>query len=320
MSGWDVELATADSEPGDPADHWLAPPHEAHEVRRRWFRPRRGWFRRLERRVAHALAQFVYPRMPGLARPYSRQLRRSLELREADIELAGLPPEFDGYSMLLVTDVHAGPFVDRATLIETMRRLSAVNADTILLGGDLVTSRIEELDDAREAFAELQAEDGVYAVLGNHDHYTGVPTRIVRGLEQVGITVLQNRSVDLVRGAARLSLAGVDDTLIGRPDLGAALDGTTAPVVLLSHNPDLFFEAARRGVALTLSGHTHAGQIRLPRMGVIVRQSRYRLDEGRFRHGASELLVSRGLGAVGVPLRVHCRPEAVLIHLRRSRA
>ena len=123
-------------------------------------------------------------------------------------------------------------------------------------------------------------------------------------------------SVELRRGAARLTLAGVDDLLLGRPDLEAALADTTPPVLLLSHNPDLFFDAARRGVSLMLAGHTHGGQIRIPGLPVCVRQSRYRLDEGRYRSGATELVVSRGLGAVALPWRVACSPEAVLLRLR----
>jgi hypothetical protein len=87
-------------------------------------------------------------------------------------------------------------------------------------------------------------------------------------------------------------------------------------VLLLSHNPDAFFEAARRGVALTLSGHTHGGQMRVPGLPVLVRMSRYRLDEGRYASGAAEIVVSRGLGVSGLPLRAGCPPEAVFIRLR----
>src|SRR6185503_14927418 len=105
-----------------------------------------------------------------------------------------------------------------------------------------------------------------------------------------------------------LPLAGVDDLIEGEPDLDAALAGVpdpaAGPVLLLSHNPDIFFEAERRGVALVLSGHTHGGQVRLPGWPVIVRQSRYRLDEGSYRFGGAQIVVSRGLGVTGIPLRV----------------
>jgi hypothetical protein len=130
--------------------------------------------------------------------------------------------------------------------------------------------------------------------------------------------MLLNDAVVLERGGGRLALCGIDDWNSGRPDLDRALFATAGagPVVLLSHNPDVFFEAARRGVALTLSGHTHGGQVRVPGRGVLVRMSRYRLDEGRYRTGEAEIVVSRGFGVSGLPLRLGCPPEAVFLRLR----
>jgi predicted MPP superfamily phosphohydrolase len=251
--------------------------------------------------------------------PYDRQLRRRLTLSEADIALDGLPAGFDGTRILFVSDLHAGPFVSPAVLRETFERLLALRPDVVLLGGDLTTTHAREFASHRGAFATLKAPLGVYAVLGNHDHYSREPERLRALVEETGITVLHNRSVTLRRGGDSLDLAGVDDLRLGETDLGAALEGTRSPVVLLSHNPDLFFEAMRNGVALMLSGHTHGGQIRIPGLRVIVWQSRYRFDEGRFRSGDAELVISRGLGTVRVPWRTACSPEALLLRLRPSR-
>jgi predicted MPP superfamily phosphohydrolase len=119
-------------------------------------------------------------------------------------------------------------------------------------------------------------------------------------------------------------LAGIDDWTAGAPDLEAALSTRRGPQLLLSHNPDAFFEAASRGADLVLSGHTHGGQIRLPGLGAAITMSRYRLCDGHYTFapgGASEpsqLVVSRGLGVVGLPLRLACPPEAVLLTLRAS--
>jgi predicted MPP superfamily phosphohydrolase len=303
-----------------PARDVLSGVAPAEERRRALFHPRRGWFRRLERRTSHWLAREVYPRVPALHLPYDRQLRHRLTLSEADIALDGLPASFDGLRILFLSDLHAGPFVSPRVLQATVERLLGVEPDLVLLGGDLTTASVSEFETHRAAFASMRAPLGVYGVLGNHDHYSGEPERLRELIEDAGIGVLHNRAVVLERGGQSLDLAGVDDLLMGRPDLAAALDGARSPVVLLSHNPDLFFEAARRGVALTLAGHTHGGQIRIPGLPVLVRQSRYRLDQGRYRSGRSELVVSRGLGAVGVPLRAACRPEGVLIRLRRSPA
>jgi predicted MPP superfamily phosphohydrolase len=288
--------------------------------RRALFHPRRGWLRRVERWVSHVLARDLYPKLPWTHLPYDWQLRRSLTLSEADIDIAELPAGFEGAKLLFISDVHAGPFVSPAVLRSTFERLLAVGPDVVLLGGDLVNASIGEFDTHREAFELLQAPLGVHAVLGNHDHYSRQPERLRRVIEGAGIEVLHNRSVRLRRNDDELTLAGVDDLVLGRSDLDAALADARSPTVLLSHNPDLLFDAEQRGVALMLSGHTHGGQMRIPGMPVLVRQSRYRLDEGRYRVGQTELVVSRGIGAVALPWRVHCSPEALLIRLRRAPA
>ena len=288
----------------------------AREHPRPFFDPKGGWFRRFERRVSNALATRVFPRVRGLSGLYDSQLRSGLVLSEAESELASLAPTLDGLRILFVSDIHAGPFVSGRTLENTFRRLLVTEPDVILLGGDLVTATVEEFVKSRNAFAMLRAPMGVFAVLGNHDHYTRDANRLRNMVEDVGIRLLDNRSVALARGDDSLSLAGVDDLVAGRANLEAALEGTEAPVILMSHNPDVAFDAARRGVALTLSGHTHGGQIRIPGLPVLARQSRYRLDAGRYRVGAMDLLVSRGLGATGLPVRIACRPEAMLITLR----
>jgi hypothetical protein len=303
-----------------PARGELGLPSPARPRRRPLFHPARGWVRRTERWASHALARDLYPRIPGIHRPYDRQLRRDLTLSEASIAVPGLPGAFDGLRVLLISDPHAGPFVSPGALAEAFARLLAVEPDLVLLGGDLVTTGPGEFVSHRAAFERLRARLGVYAVLGNHDHYGGEPERLRALVEGAGIPVLHNRSIRLRRGAHTLDVAGVDDLLLGRTDLDAALAGTRPPVLLLSHNPDLLFEAARRGVALQLSGHTHGGQIRLPGCPVLVRQSRYRLDEGRYRAGTTELVVSRGLGAVALPWRAGCAPEAVLVRLRGTGA
>jgi hypothetical protein len=288
--------------------------------RRLWFHPRTGWFRRLERAAEHLLSRHVYPRVPGLARLYSFQMERHLTLVEGDVPVRGLPREFDGARVLLVTDIHVGPFVRPEAVRRVLARLQSVAPDLVLLGGDLATARVDEFPPCAAAFRALRAPLGVFAVLGNHDHYTGDPAALRAMVEGCGIPVLHNRSVVLERGAGRVVLAGVDDMHAGFPDLGAALAGAPAglPVILLSHNPDIFFEAIERGVALVLSGHTHGGQIRVPGLPVLVRMSRYRLDEGPYEADGARLVVSRGLGVTGVPLRLACPPEAVLVRLRRA--
>ncbi len=290
-------------------------PVAAHERTRPGFDPR-GWFRNMERSASHHLSRMLYPRIPGLTWPYGQIVQRWLTLREGSVELQGLPMPFHGLRILMISDIHAGPFVSAAVLERTLGRLAALEPDLILLPGDFVTTGVHEWTKNRHAFGQLQAPLGTFAVLGNHEHYTREVDRLVELVEGEGIGLLNNRSTTLRRGGAELSLAGVDDLLMGRPDLDTALAGTQGPTILMSHNPDLLFDAARRGVALMLSGHTHGGQVRLPRLPVLVRQSRYRLDEGTFVVDETQAIVSRGFGAVGLPLRVWCPPEALLLTLR----
>jgi predicted MPP superfamily phosphohydrolase len=321
------------------------------------------WVRRCERGLNQLLALHVYPWLPGLRLPYGFQLSRHLTVSEAEVPVPGLPAAFDGMTVLLMTDIHAGPFVSSRALARTFRRLQGLEPDLILLGGDLITATHREFESAAEAFSVLQAPLGVFAVLGNHDHYSGDPATLRRLIEAAGIPVLHNRIVDLTRDTARLRLAGIDDLHWGKPDLGELLPvtglaahagtapgtslpvaaaaggvlrepavsspaagggldrdaaGSETPVILLSHNPDVFFDAVWRGVALVLSGHTHGGQIRLPGFPLVVKMSRYALDEGRYTADGVELVVSRGLGVTGLPLRFACAPEAVFLRLQAA--
>jgi len=299
----------------------LADPRPARASGRWLFSPMSGRFRALRRDLVHYVSKNLYPRIPFVDWPYSEQLRRNLTVSETSVALPGLEGGLAGTKVLFVSDVHVGPFLNPATLERTFKKLVSLRPDLILIGGDIATSHLAEFEPYTEAFRLLRAPLGVFAVLGNHDHYTNEPIRLRECLEETGTRVLHNDSVTLERGGNRLILAGIDDLMVGEPDLDAALGEADRwpdaeprpPVVLLSHNPDVFFEAARRGVNLVLSGHTHGGQIRIPGLPVLVRQSRFRLDEGRYALNGSELVVSRGLGADGLPLRVACSPEAILL-------
>ena len=294
-------------------------PEPAHAIRkaRSLFNPVTGWFRSFERWVNHGLSRRIYPRITGLHRIYDAILHKRLTVSEAEIGIRELGSGFHDLRILLVSDVHCGPFISVERLTATFRRVMALQPDLILLAGDLATSRIEEVTRCLPAFRELQADLGIFAVLGNHDHYTGEADRLCGVLEEAGIRMLQNRHTVLQRGGDRLVLAGIDDLTFGSPDLDQALTGVPAglPVLLVSHNPDVFFDAARKKVDLVLSGHTHGGQIRCPGLPVLVRMSRFRLDEGRYEAAGSGLVVSRGLGAVGFPVRLACPPEVVLLTL-----
>lgn len=295
----------------------LPEPRLAHPRHARFFDPVRGWVRRLERRASHYLARRIYPRLEAVAYPYDRHLCTRLVLSEAEITVPGLAAGMDGVRVMLISDIHAGPFLSAAVIRAVFEQAMGLEPDLVILAGDLLTSHIGEFAVVDQAIAALKAPLGVFAVLGNHDYYTEQAGQIRELLAEKRIEVLHNRSMTLTRDGGRLTVAGVDDLIMGEADLAAALRDTQPPVMLVSHNPDILFEAAEAGVALVLSGHTHGGQVRIPGLPVLVRQSRFHLDQGRFRAGGTELVVTRGLGAVGIPLRIACPAEIILLRLRR---
>jgi predicted MPP superfamily phosphohydrolase len=287
------------------------------------FDPKSGWFRQFERATSLFLSKEVWPRLPGASMPYSAILERFLTVAEAEILIADLPAPFDGVRLLFVSDVHAGPFLSRRALARVFARLGTLQADVVIHGGDMATSNVEEIRPHQDAVGRLSGPLGSFAVFGNHDHYTHDIEGVGRFFESCGVRVLHNDAIALSRGGVRIALAGIDDWNSGRPDLDLALvrSHQVAPgahIVLISHNPDAALEAAARGVALTLSGHTHGGQVRIPGRPVLVRMSRFRLDEGRFEHNGTHIVVSRGLGVSGIPLRIACAPEVLLITLRAN--
>jgi predicted MPP superfamily phosphohydrolase len=290
---------------------------------RRFFKPATGWFRSLERKANQILSLHLHPLIPGAHRPYGHQLDRWLTVSSASVAVDRLPRELDGLGILLLTDLHIGPFLGPEALGRCFDRLLSLEPDLILIGGDVATGTVSEFPPFEAMFRRLQAPLGLFAVLGNHDHYTREPDKVRELVERAGANVLHNRSTLVERDGGRMILAGVDDLNAGDLDLDAALRDAAAlqppegrlPVVLLSHNPDVFLQAAGNGVSLVLSGHTHGGQIRIPGLPVLVRQSRYRLDEGRFVAQGTELIVSRGLGVTGLPFRIACPPEAIFVRL-----
>jgi uncharacterized protein len=218
--------------------------------------------------------------------------------------------------LLLVTDIHAGIFLKPETLGRIIAGLMQTKPDLVVIGGDLVTGHVSEAIPYLDALAALTAAPlGAWFCLGNHDHFGGDPEELRKDLAAIGITALINQSVILNHHGGSFILAGIDDLMFGKPDWSQLTATHGAPHLLMAHNPDHFYEAVTRGVPLTLAGHTHGGQIRLPNGPPIIRQSRYRLDEGTYAHGSSLLVVSRGLGSVALPFRWGADPEAVLIEI-----
>ena len=252
-----------------------------------------------------------------------RALRRRPVVRRRDIEIADLPPGLDGYRVAQISDLHCGPFVSPAQVRRWVADVNALGADLVAVTGDLIASGDRYVTGVSEALGGLRARDGVFACMGNHDYFTD-GDKLAAALETNGLNVLRNRGVVLARGDARFFLAGVDDTWSGRHDLTRALaerpPGMTT--LLLSHDPDLFPGAAAAGIDLTLSGHTHGGQLAFPlapkrwNMARIITP----FTSDLYRLGDATIYVNRGLGFTGPPVRIGAAPEIALLTLRRAAA
>jgi predicted MPP superfamily phosphohydrolase len=248
-------------------------------------------------------------------------LRQRPRVREHEIAIADLPAAFDGYRVAHISDLHCGPFVSGARVASWVTHVNRLGADLIAVTGDLIASGSAYVAAVANALGELRAPDGVFACMGNHDYFTDSEA-LVRALEGGGVSVLRNRGVTFRRADAQLHVAGVDDTWTGRHDLERALAGRPegAPVVLLAHDPALFPGAAEREVDLTLSGHTHGGQVAIPFLARRFNLARFLtpFTAGPYTEGASTLYVNRGLGTTGPPVRLAVPPEIAVLTLRRA--
>jgi len=238
-----------------------------------------------------------------------------------DVSVASLPAAFEGYRIVQLTDLHCGPFASRRRVDAWVARANRLEADLVAVTGDLIASGTTFVPVVTRALGALKGRDGVFACMGNHDYFTEGEA-VATGLAAAGLRVLRNEGLEIARDGARIFLAGVDDTWTGRDDLGAALAERPAgmPAVLLAHDPVLFPDAAARGVDLTISGHTHGGQLGVPFFAERWNLARVmtRFTSGIYRAGASTLFVSHGLGTTGVPIRMLVPSEIAVLTLRRS--
>ncbi|UPT72817.1 MAG: metallophosphoesterase [Elusimicrobiota bacterium] len=254
---------------------------------------------------------------------YLEPRREPVETR-AEIVLSGWPRELEGVRIAAISDIHAGaPYVGADKLRGLVRRVNAAEADAIVLLGDYVIDSVVggtfmTPEDLAEILADLKAPLGVYAVLGNHDWWLDGP-RVRTALEARGIKVLENEGVSLKTNGRAFRLAGLADHLERSPNPEAALQGAAReePAIALIHEPDYFPEIPER-IALTLAGHTHGGQVRLPWIGAPVVPSAYgqRYARGLVKEGTRQLFVTSGVGTSIIPVRFGVPPEYAVLTLR----
>src|SRR5215203_3881389 len=240
-----------------------------------------------------------------------------LSIEHERINLRRLPKVFDGFRVVQLSDIHHGPFSSKEQIERAVETANRLKPDIIALTGDYISKERHYAASCAEMLGRLEARHGVYAVLGNHDHWTDAAL-ITDLFRAEGITVLVNEGMRFEKDGEAFWLAVVDDTMVGLEDLSLALAGARSDEMklLLPHNTVILRRAARASVDLVLSGHTHGGQVAIRSERSPSGRVRRRLLKGLGRQGNTQIYVNRGLGTVVLPIRYGCPPEISLLELR----
>jgi predicted MPP superfamily phosphohydrolase len=286
--------------------------------------PRRVFLRRTANVVAAApFAAGVYGLLQG---------RLSLEITRQPIHLTRLPRAFQGFRIAQLSDIHIGPFMTQDQIRKYVTIANALKPDLTVLTGDFVTWDPATQQAAVQALSGLTAPFGVFGCLGNHDAWARVEDSITLSFRQAGIRILRHQSVPVATQGESLNLMGIDYTskrAMGSRSEGVVrryLEGAGALIdpdrvnILLSHNPDTFDRAAELGIDLSLAGHTHGGQAALEFISPEIAPSRLVTPyvAGWFGKPGGQLYVNRGIGTIGVPIRIGAPPEITLFELTRG--
>ena len=235
------------------------------------------------------------------------------------IRLRRLPACFDGFKVVLLSDLHIYPFTTVELINEAIRLTNSVQPDLVVFAGDFVYKSPEAAFDLVPLLEKLNPAKGVFAVLGNHDHRVA-PKIVSEALAKGGVELLNNRGIELQIASESIYLAGVDSFLAGIPrpsEAFSARRGARCSIALV-HEPDSIKElCAEVPVDLQLSGHSHGGQVRFPGFGALVLPQFGQIyDLGLYEVGHAQIYTTRGIGTVYVPIRFNCPPEVTAITLR----
>ncbi len=245
--------------------------------------------------------------------------RENLQLREITIPVPNLPEDLDGLRIVQVSDIHLSPFVSESLLARSIDMANETKANIALITGDLISRRGDPLDLCFKHLKRLKADLPPLGCLGNHEVYAGTEEYTTEEGKRLGITFLRHQNRVLRFGNAKINFAGVDYQRITKKYLERA-EELLVPGglnVLLSHNPDVFPVAARKGFDLTIAGHTHGGQVNVEilHQGINVARFFTPYVDGLYTEGRSSIFVTRGIGTVGLPARLGAPPEIALIRL-----
>lgn len=230
--------------------------------------------------------------------------------------------DLKGLKIVFAGDLHVRPNQEKR-LEEIVEKINLQNPDLILFAGDFVAGHDLKSSLNLEIYSnilkKLHSKYGVYSVMGNHDYWADYDD-IKEMLENVGIKVLANNNEKVVlKNNKTLYVAGVDDLQTKTPDVKKALEGIeNSPTIFLTHSPDVFVDVPKENIKLTLAGHVHGGQIRLPFFGAVIIPSKYgnKYSQGLIEENGRKMIVTKGIGTSILPLRFNCVPEILVINFK----
>jgi predicted MPP superfamily phosphohydrolase len=235
------------------------------------------------------------------------------------LQLPRLQPEFNGYRIVQISDIHMNSWMNRARLAGIVEKVNRLSPDLIAITGDFVSHNPHNyFEEMSSELQKLAAPDGILAVLGNHDHWSNA-TVIRQALKQAGVRELHNQAILIQRDKAKLHIGGIDSSYDGydRLDLVLKQIGDQGAAILLAHEPDYADVSAASGrFDLQLSGHSHGGQVVLPWIGPpILPPHGRKYPRGLYRVGKMLQYTNRGLGMASLRVRLNCRPEITVFNL-----
>jgi predicted MPP superfamily phosphohydrolase len=245
--------------------------------------------------------------------------RNHFRLSEVPVPIHNLPKDLEGLRIVQITDIHLSPFLSEREFAMAIDMANETRANIALVTGDLITRPGDPLDACLGQLARIRADAGVLGCLGNHEIYAGTENYVTEQGRRIGIEFLRRQARQLRFGDAVINFAGIDYQRMHSHYLQGMeqLIVPGAVNIMLSHNPDVFPVAAAQGYGLTISGHTHGGQVDVEILHQHVNVARYFTPfvQGLYRRGNSSVYVSNGLGTIGVPVRLGAPPEVSVLRL-----
>lgn len=280
------------------------------------------FFKRLDKSFLTVLIVFVLPALILWTFYFEQQI---LITRNVTIPIKNLPKKFENYKIVFISDTHTcNPYTKLAMIKRAAKLANKQKPDLLLLGGDyevtgLMFSKHIEAQETAKILKNINAKYGKYCILGNHDYFNG-RIRIETQLKENGFNILRNESINIGTSESPLYLTGLGDFEYGDTDFITLLKlPKNAPIIVLVHEPDAF-PTFPQNISLTLTGHTHGGQIRLPFIGALKTPSAYgnKYSKGLIKEGKKQLFVTSGIGTSILPVRFYNPPEIAVITLKRS--